>query len=45
MRTAEMQELLRGCRQFIALLCDEFELEYPLELFAEIAVALEETND
>ncbi len=45
MRTSEMQELLWGCREFITLLCDEFELEYPLELFAEIAVALGETND
>jgi len=45
MRTSEMQKLLGGCREFIALLCDEFELEYPLELFAEIAVALGETND
>lgn len=45
MRVSEMQELLAGCREFIGLLCDEFELEYPQELFAEIAVALGETND
>lgn len=45
MRLTEMQELLDGCRQFIVILCNEFELEYPQELFAEIAVALGETDD
>jgi len=45
MNVQYLQELLDGCRDFIVILCDEFELEYPQDLFSEIAVALGETDD